>query len=88
MSKTKDLATELTSMANAAGITEMSTSELKNYVDAIQDRLLESGDPNLTALVHVMRRARERAAHEKDIPIGKLLSEEMEKEKIGLKAKK
>jgi hypothetical protein len=84
--KTEDMAAKLTSMANAAGMAEMSESELRNYVGAVEDRLLESGDPLLTGIAHAGRRARERAVHENGVPFGKLLSEEMEK--IRLTAKK
>ena len=82
--KTEDMAAELTSMANAADVAGMSKSELRDYVGALKERLLELGDPLLTEIVHAARRARERAVHEKTVPFGKLLSEEMENaEKIG-----
>jgi hypothetical protein len=88
MSKTEDMAAKLTSMANAAGVAEMSKAELRNYVGAQEDRMLESADPLQREMVHATRRARKRAVQEKDVPFGKLIAEEMEiAMKIGLKAK-
>jgi hypothetical protein len=71
-----DLAARATAMLNAAGVADMSDSELRAYVLAQEERLLESGEPLLVKLVLAGRRARARAEAGDRTPFGRLLAEE------------
>jgi hypothetical protein len=58
-----------------------SASELRSYLAAMEDRVLESGNPAAENIVHATRRARERKVSEKEVPFRKLLDEEMDRVK-------
>jgi hypothetical protein len=80
VSKSNDkLAAELTDMAKAAGLADMSPSELKAYTAAIEDRFLESGNPLLMKTALAVRRAKERARAGDRRPFGKLIAEEADR---------
>jgi hypothetical protein len=75
-----ELAARLTAMANAAGVAEMSQAELQGYQTALEERLLESGEPLAVRSVHAIRRVRERARSGDRRPFGVLFAEEMRRE--------
>lgn len=77
MSDLDDSAKKLSDLAEAAGVAGMSASELLSYIGALEDRMLESKNPHMTAIIHAGRRARERALHE-DVPFAELLGEKLE----------
>src|SRR5689334_9040172 len=58
-----------------------SSSELRSYLAAMEDRVLESGNPAAENIVHATRRARERKVSESEVPFRKLLDEEMDRVK-------
>jgi hypothetical protein len=75
-----DYSKKLSDMAEAAGVAGMSESELRSYIGALEDRMLESKNPQLTKIIHAGRRARERSLHE-DVPFAVLLQEELNDDK-------
>jgi len=78
--KIDELAARLTDMVKAAGVTEMSPSDLRAYMRAVEERLLENRDRFAIKTVRAVRRARTRAQSGDQTPLGKLLAEELEKE--------
>ena len=58
---------------------QLSASELRSYLAAMEDRVLESGNPAAENIVHATRRARVRKVSEMDVQFRKLLDEEMDR---------
>ena len=78
--KIEELAARLADMVKAAGVTEMSPSDLRAYMRAVEERLLENRDRFAIKTVRAVRRARTRAQSGDQTSLGKLLAEELEKE--------
>jgi hypothetical protein len=68
-----------------AELSSLSRSELRTYLAAMEDGVLESGDPSASNIVQATRRARDRRLSEKDVPFRQLLDEEMDRLKAKVK---